>query len=76
MDTRKIVMDIMCLHCKKPHSVTVVAKDLDEWMEGVSPKRHAQVAFPYLSVSDRELLISKTCDSCWNRMFPPEEDED
>lgn len=29
-------------------------------------------AFPHLTASERELLISQTCDDCWNRMFRDE----
>lgn len=35
----------------------------------------AQDAFPYLSAGERELMVSQTCDSCFNKMFPPEEED-
>jgi heterodisulfide reductase subunit C len=35
----------------------------------------AQVAFPYLTAAERELLISQTCGPCFDKMFPEEDDE-
>jgi hypothetical protein len=35
---------------------------------------YVQDAFPYLSAGERELLISGTCDPCFQEMFP-EDDE-
>jgi hypothetical protein len=35
-----------------------------------------QNAFPDMSVSDRELLISGTHPACWDKLFPEEERED
>ena len=41
-----------------------------DWQEG----ELIQVALPTLTEGERELLISGTCDTCWDRMFPPEND--
>ena len=30
----------------------------------------AQDCFPYLTAGQRELMISNTCDDCWNKFFP------
>ena len=62
-----------CPFCGKttPVQIRRVA-DYYAWQNG----EHAQDAFPYLSASERELLISGICPSCWDNMFPPEEDED
>lgn len=35
-----------------------------------------QDIFPDWPAEDRELLISGICSECWEKMFPPEEDED
>ena len=54
----------------KAHTVQVHGKDYRAWQNG----KHAQDAFPYLSANERELLISGIYPSCWDNMFPPEED--
>ena len=35
-----------------------------------------QDAFPYLTDGQRELMISNTCDTCWNKFFPNVEEDD
>jgi hypothetical protein len=37
---------------------------------------YAQDAFPHLTADERELLISGTCGSCFNAMFPEDDEED
>lgn len=64
-----------CRLCSGYSIVLVRSADFDNWRErGV----YAQHAFPYLSNGDRELLISRTCDDCWQEMFgsPDDDDED
>jgi len=47
-------------------------KDLSDWK---SEKKYIQDAMPYLSDSEREILISKTCGECFDKMFPPNPEE-
>ena len=35
-----------------------------------------QIAFPDLTADQREILISGICPECWDKIFPPEEDEE
>jgi hypothetical protein len=35
-----------------------------------------QEIFPDLSIGDRELLISGTCDTCWQNLYGSECDEE
>lgn len=65
-------IETRCPFCGKAHTVQVHGKDYRAWQEG----KHAQDAFPYLSANEREMLISGICPTCWDNMFPPEEDED
>jgi hypothetical protein len=48
-------------------------KDLSDWK---SEKKYIQDAMPYLSAGEREILISKTCDECFDKMFPPNPEEE
>jgi hypothetical protein len=64
---------IQCSSCGREFPLVVNAEDYENWSRrGV----FAQVAFPYLTPDERELLISQTCGDCWEKLFPPEEDEE
>lgn len=60
-----IYLDVKCVFCGKPHFIMVYGDDFTAWQNG----KHAQDAFPYLSVNDREMLISGCCSQCWDKMF-------
>ena len=62
-----------CPFCGKPHEVMVYEDDFDAWQNG---DLLAQEAFPYLTASEREILISGICPQCWDKMFPEEEEEE
>lgn len=52
-----------CPSCQKRRDVEVVKNDYYAWKRG----RYAQDAFPYLSASERESLITGICDDCWGK---------
>lgn len=61
-----------CPFCGKDHFIAVSFEDYERWQAG----ELIQNAFPYLSADERELLKTGICPSCWDKMFPPEEDEE
>lgn len=63
-------MKTKCSFCGFDHDVPIEIEDYFRWVEG----ELLQNAAPYLSVNDREMLISKTCSTCYDELFP-EEDE-
>lgn len=63
------ILTIQCHVCHKIQQLSVRPKDYTTWVNGT----HAQHAFPYLSATQRELLISKTCAQCWDALFTAEE---
>ena len=66
-EERNYVIKVTCIHCKKEYALRVRFKD---YMIYDSPNRpHIQDIFPYLTPAERELLISHTCDECWQKMF-------
>ena len=74
MSERNYELRVSCRMCRKTHTLKVRVED---YFTFDSPNRpHIQDIFPYLSPAERELLISGTCEECWNKMFPPEPDED
>jgi hypothetical protein len=61
------VLQAVCRECGAKHVIFVKITDYIEWKNGAG---FIQDLMPYLSDSDRELLISRTCGHCFDRMFP------
>ena len=68
-----ITLQITCWHCNRLFFVNVEKTDHDFWLERLGL---AQDIFHYLSAGERELIISRTCDTCFDELFPQDEDED
>ncbi len=65
-DTKeKVGIDVKCWRCEGVSTLHAVLEDIWSWQDG----ELIQNAMPYLSATERELLISRTCDSCWDKMF-------
>jgi len=60
-------MDVKCDTCGGVFGVPILPKDFDRWRNG----EYIQVAAPYLTADERELLVSNTCGECFDRMFAP-----
>ena len=54
-----------CPFCGKESGVTVTLKDWSNYISGMS----AQVAFPNLSATEREQIISGICPQCQESVF-------
>ena len=66
---KELTVVTRCPFCGKGNFIEVNDADYDDWQDG----ELAQVAFPYLSADEREMLISGICPTCWDRMFGGEE---
>jgi len=71
--SEKVPFDVDCKYCSKSYVIKANKDDMDSWLNG---EGYIQDILAYLSAADRELLISGTCDDCWNNMFGSDEDED
>ncbi len=60
-----------CIVCGKSATVQVTEEGLHRWNMG----QLAQNAFPHMSDDEREMLITGTHPECWEKLFPPEEEE-
>ena len=71
---KEVIIVTHCPFCGRYNEVGVNEIDyLDwDWSHGIN----AQDAFPYLSASDREMLITGIDDECWNGMFGTGEEEE
>ena len=61
-----INIKIVCRLCSVEYHLKVRAEDFDNWKNRGVLIQHAM---PYLIPSQRELLQSQTCDSCWEELF-------
>jgi len=66
-DVADTVLAVQCRLCAAEHVIFIKLHDYIEWKNGAG---FIQDLMPYLSDSDRELLISGTCGSCFDSMFP------
>lgn len=57
-----------CRICKQDQVFEAHPEDLGKWQDGVK----IQLALPYLKTDVRELLISGTCGTCFNKLFGDE----
>ena len=67
--TKQQTMDlsIQCKYCNKIYIIEAIdPNDYQKWHNG---EAFIQDVMNYLSPADRELMISRTCDDCWNKMF-------
>lgn len=64
-------LKVRCRCCGKECPISVDLEDLGAWQRG---EKLVQDAFPYLSASKRELLLTRTCPECWDRMFAQYDD--
>lgn len=63
-----IILEVACPVCGKVSEISVEVNDYIDWQNG----KLTQNAFPYLSASEREMLISGICGNCWGKMFGEE----
>ena len=71
-DPLDLELELECRYCDFEETITVAEADYIAWHNG----KFIQDAFPYLTAGERELMISNTCDTCWNKFFPYADDED
>jgi len=62
---KEVTIITACPFCHRANEVPVNEADYWDWQDGAL----AQVAFPYLSADEREMLISGICPKCWEEMF-------
>ena len=63
---KRIMYEVKCRDCGITFHLDVLDTDITKYRAGA----YVQVAFPYLTSAERELLISGTCGTCFDKMFP------
>jgi len=69
VENRNDVAEVGCRMCDAVYALVYNREDMLDWLSG---SEFIQDALPYLSDSERELLISHTCGNCFDKLFPPE----
>ena len=64
------IIQVQCVQCGETHKIVVKAEDWEIYQKG---EILIQYVFPYLSSDQRELLISRVCGSCFDKMFQEED---
>jgi len=64
------VVAVPCRLCDQETDLTVNVEGFLAWQNG----ELIQNALPELDADQRELLISGTCPTCWDKMFPSDEE--
>lgn len=67
-----VVVRVSCRHCGKAYEFPVLMMDYWKWQGG---KELIQEAMPYLSRGYAQLLMTQTCDPCWDELFQDEADD-
>jgi hypothetical protein len=66
-----MVLEADCRLCYKTYLIFLRREDYTSWMSGSG---FVQDILPYLTAGERELLISNTCSDCFDKLFPPDVD--
>lgn len=66
-EERNLEITVQCDLCGEEFTMRVKYEDFIRYTQTNRP--HIQDIFPYLTPAERELLISHTCDKCWQKMF-------
>lgn len=64
-EVQMINLQVECRMCNSEHVITVSKEAYEKHKNGA----HVQDAFPTLNANQRELLISGTCPTCWDKIF-------
>tara|TARA_B100000287_G_scaffold197385_1_gene186497 strand:+ start:268 stop:498 length:231 start_codon:yes stop_codon:yes gene_type:complete len=70
MDNPMVSKSVECRLCGAVESIVMPVSSFLAWQGG----EFIQDAMPFLSSSQREMLISQTCDDCWTNLFGEDEE--
>lgn len=63
--SENVELERICIVCHKYYKMSVPAEGLRKWKSGML----VQKAFPELSSSEREQIITGTHPECWDSLF-------
>ena len=71
-DPMDMEFELQCMYCDYEETITIAEALYIAWHNGML----IQDAFPFLTAGQRELMLSNTCDTCWNKFFPEDDDDE
>jgi len=78
MDNPQATVVVPCVWCDSLHSITMPVTKLIEWqLTRTADRPNGEVLATFgesITAGQRELLISGTCDDCWQEFFGEPED--
>lgn len=72
-DVFDMILEVDCRLCYKTYLIFLRREDYTLWISGSG---FVQDVLSYLTAGERELLISSTCSDCFDKLFPPDVDND
>ena len=70
VSTKIVSHSVVCNNCRKEYNIMADRQDMEAWLSG---DKYIQDALSYLSASERELLLTQTCNDCFEKMFDNDE---
>jgi hypothetical protein len=62
---KNLTLQPTCTLCKRTEEIVVPIRGYEKWISGVL----IQEALPQLTAGQREMLITSTCEKCFDMMF-------
>lgn len=75
MSTTLVNFMVDCRRCGNTSHFECEMWQIVELSKPRSERMFIQDIFPNFSIGDRELIISNTCNTCWQELFGSDEDE-
>jgi hypothetical protein len=62
---------VICQQCFTRYEFLVDPEGFEKWRQGT----HIQYALPNNTADERELIKSQMCGTCFDKLFPPDDEE-
>lgn len=63
----KMELNAKCMFCDETRKLMVPYMGYQQWLSGY---KNIQDALPEIDPEDRELILSKMCNKCWDDFLP------
>lgn len=70
-----LYLSVDCRMCGQLFQIPMTPEQEAELDKPRAERMFMQDIFPELSAATRELLISGTCETCWDKLFPADDDD-
>lgn len=70
-DSEQKAAYVYCRECQKTYVIPVEKEQIERWLAG----GFIQSVMPSLDAGTRELLVSGTCNDCFDKLFGEDEEE-